>query len=149
LVAGRPALANFSCSIDTEQIVFNPTGVLPSTSYDLYYPTILRALQVGELRHETLNSSSGVLIPNLPEQPSESTLLVAGWTPILGLDAQSVSLCNYQGVAVYKLVDGVTEVVIGNRGTEGLTQYAAGGSPANSGFSLLNSAFNGFLTAHG
>jgi Ca2+-binding RTX toxin-like protein len=103
--------------------VSNPTGVLPSTSYEFYYPTILLTLQVSELAYETLNSSSGVLTPNLPEQPSESTLLDAGWTPIVGLDHQTDSQFNYQGVAFYKLVDGVTEVVIGNRGTEGKTDF--------------------------
>jgi hypothetical protein len=99
------------------------TGVLPSNSYDFYYPTILLTLDVSELAYETY-ASSGFLISSNPTAPSESTLEAAGWTQIQGLPTDQNIAHSYQGVAFYKVVDGVTEVVIGNRGSQSLYDFA-------------------------
>ncbi len=94
----------------------NPNDVLPSGAANFYYPTILLALEVSELAYEVYGVSS--LLKTDPKQPSEKTLLDAGWTPILGTGAEEVVRDNYQGIAFYKMIGGVTEVVIGNRGSQ-------------------------------
>src|SRR5215472_2288349 len=99
----------------------------PEPFADLESATIDTALAVSELAYDTY-TSLGNLMKTYAGHPEEDRLElqleIDGWTPIVGADntllklAQNVSADSYQGVAFYKTINGVTEVIIGNRGSQ-------------------------------
>src|SRR6266404_3782656 len=87
---------------------------------DLESATILTALEVSELAYDTYGPNNVLTITTgsvTQEAPAEATLIADGWTQIPFLPAEAINSDHYQGVAFYKDINGVTEVIIANRGS--------------------------------
>src|ERR1700736_6244998 len=102
-------------------------GLIPST--DLESVTILTALDVAELAYDTYGAGNVLTtkVNNVTAEATAEITLVSsedGWTQIPALAGQVVNADNYQGVAFYKVINGVTEVIIGNRGSAALYDFA-------------------------
>jgi hypothetical protein len=79
--------------------------------------TVLMALEASDMAYGTY-TASGVIDdssrPNVAgEDPTND-----GWKEITGLSTEDNSADHYQGAAFYKVVDGITEIVIANRGSQ-------------------------------
>lgn len=82
--------------------------VLPG---DLSYASIDTALTASDVAY-------GVTGNSIADSTSYENLIGAGWTQILiPTQYADVGADHYQGVAFYKVVNGVTEVIIANRGS--------------------------------
>lgn len=62
---------------------------------------------------------------------SYQEMIGSGWTQLPLLQGEDITADHYQGVAFYKVVNGITEVIIANRGTQ------PGGPSAN--YDLIHS----------
>src|SRR5882724_994577 len=100
-------------------------GLIPST--DLQSATILTTLDVAELAYDAYGAGN-VLTTTVNNVMAEATaeieLVKDGWAQIPALAGQNISADNYQGVAFYKVINGITEVIIGNRGSAALQDFA-------------------------
>jgi hypothetical protein len=81
---------------------------------DLSYASINTALTVSDIAY-------GTYLPNTDNilAPGYAGLIDSGWSEVpeqQGID--DVASVHYQGVAFYKVINGVTEVIIGNRGSQ-------------------------------
>ncbi len=88
--------------------------------------TVFLALDVSTLSYDTYASDNSTLQvtsgTTLITDPQVAVLTTDGWTQITGLDTQINTTNHYQGIAFYKVINGITEIVIANRGSQ------AGGS---------------------
>jgi len=101
-----------------------PTGNKSPTAepnlQDLQSVTVATALEFSELAYADRNNDTGDLMSESDPQhdnPLQQTMTDAGWTQITGLPEGNVTADHYQGIAFYKEINGVTEVVIANRGS--------------------------------
>jgi YD repeat-containing protein len=114
----------------------NPASDIINES-QLESATVALALDLSEVSYDTYGSNgvmytknaSGALVvdPKVYDLTDPSN----GWTQITGLNTEVNAADHYQGVAFYKVVNGITEIVIANRGSQpggsllGLQDYIA------------------------
>lgn len=100
----------------------SPPTTPPQNAADLQSPTIFTAFDVAVLSYDTYSSYQNLFTTvgtTFEQDPVEVELEADGWKPIGGLQGQDVTQDSYQGVAFYKTdSDGVTDVIIGNRGSQ-------------------------------
>jgi Ca2+-binding RTX toxin-like protein len=109
----------------------NQNSIAPEPFADLNYDTIITALAASELAYDTYTTSHNFLFnpshANTNVDPLDAQLLADGWHPVVD---QAVLLVAdnlqdaYQGVAFYKMIDGVLNVIVANRGSQSLHDFA-------------------------
>jgi Ca2+-binding RTX toxin-like protein len=121
----------------------NDPSNTPQGTLTLSYASVTTVFDIAMLSYDTYSSLGNLttLLNNHPFVDPIATQLTAsasGWTQIKNLAGQTNADDSYQGVAFYKTVNGVTEVVIANRGSQTAhdffvsdTQLAAGITPAS------------------
>jgi hypothetical protein len=114
----------------------NPASDIINES-QLESATVALALDLSEVSYDTYGSNgvmytknaSGALVvdPKVYDLTDPSN----GWTQITGLNTAVNASDHYQGVAFYKVINGITEIVVANRGSQpggslfGLQDYLA------------------------
>lgn len=94
-------------------------SLLPSSNLDS--ATILTAFEVSELAYDSYDASTNLLMTKeggvLQEDTIEKQLVADGWQSI-DADGEDVSSTSFQGDAFVKEINGVTEVIVGFRGSQ-------------------------------
>jgi Protein of unknown function (DUF2974) len=96
-----------------ESDMANNSPVLPD---DLSYASIDTVLNASNDAYDVY-SGTQMLTTSGATSASYQDLIDSGWAQITGLTTDTNSNVDYQGVAFYKVVNGVTEVIIANRGS--------------------------------
>jgi Ca2+-binding RTX toxin-like protein len=86
--------------------------------------TVASALDLSEVSYDTYGTNGvmytknagGVLV--VDQKVYDLTDPSNGWTQITGLTTEDNTADHYQGVAFYKVTNGITEIVIANRGSQ-------------------------------
>ena len=86
-----------------------------SNSLDILDAATIQAAEV--LSAAAYDTLSGASSESLAEDAGVNQLLKDGWTQVSTLAQQTNSADAYQGIAFYKTINGVTQVIIANRGT--------------------------------